>query len=55
MSWALRAVNLNPHHAAANAAPSQQQRHRDRADQLAAIKRRYNTSPVPAQHAERPH
>jgi hypothetical protein len=39
-SWALRALSLNPQHAVTNAAPTLQQRRRDRADQLAAIKRR---------------
>lgn len=44
-SWALRALSLDPRRAAANAAPSAQQRRRDRADQLAAIRRRYSTPP----------
>jgi hypothetical protein len=42
-SRTLRALNLDPERAAANAAPSAAQRRRDRADQLAAILRRYNT------------
>jgi hypothetical protein len=43
-SRTLRALNLDPERAAANAAPSAAQRRRDRADQLAAILRRYNNT-----------
>jgi hypothetical protein len=50
-SHALRALSLDPQRAAANAAPSAQQRRRDRADQLAAIKRRYG---APARPLETP-
>lgn len=46
-SWALRTLSLNPQHAVTNAAPTPQQRRRDRADQLAAIKRRYGTPSTP--------
>jgi len=47
-SWTLRVLNLDPERAAANAAPTTAQRRRDRADQLAAILRRFNTRERPA-------
>ena len=47
-SWALRTLSLNPQHAVTNAAPTPQQRRRDRADQLAAIKRRFGTPSAPS-------
>ena len=47
-SWTLRVLNLDPERAAANAAPTTAQRRCDRADQLAAILRRFNTRERPA-------
>ena len=42
-SWVTRTLSLDPHRAVSNAAPNAKQRRHDRADQLAAIKRRYGT------------
>jgi hypothetical protein len=52
-SLVLRTLNLNPERALANAAPTPQQRRRDRADQFAAIRHRYGTRSEQAKRAAR--
>jgi hypothetical protein len=52
-SWLLRTLSLNPERALANAAPTPQQRRRDRADQFAAIRHRHGTRSGQAKRARR--